>query len=68
LKTEKEFEFGSLHKEFNLLETSGLRTSNLDMLLSALRTIPIRLTSTDSEKVFSVAGKLKTKIKSRMKL
>jgi hypothetical protein len=38
-KTAKEFEFGSLHKEFNLFETSGVRTPNLDMLLSALCTI-----------------------------
>jgi hypothetical protein len=35
--TAKEFEFGSLHKEFNLFETSGVRTPNLDMLLSALK-------------------------------
>jgi hypothetical protein len=34
-KTAKEFEFGSLHKEFNLFETSGVRSPNLDMLLSA---------------------------------
>jgi hypothetical protein len=65
LKTAKEFEFGSLHKEFNLFEISGIRTPNLDMLLSALRTI--QPTSTDSEKVFSVAGSFKTKIRSRMK-
>jgi hypothetical protein len=65
LKTAKEFEFGSLHKEFNLFETSGVRTPNLDMLLSALRTI--QPTSTDSETVFSVAGNLKTSIRSRMK-
>jgi hypothetical protein len=38
-KTAKEFEFGSLQKEFNLFETSGVRTLNLDMLLSAFRTI-----------------------------
>jgi hypothetical protein len=33
-KTSKEFEFGSLLKELNLFETSGVRTPNLDMLLS----------------------------------
>jgi hypothetical protein len=38
-RTTKEFEFGSLHKEFNLFENSGVRTPNLDMLLCALRTI-----------------------------
>jgi hypothetical protein len=27
-KTQKEFEFGSLHKELNLFETSGVRTPN----------------------------------------
>jgi hypothetical protein len=40
-------EFGSLHKEFYLFEASGVRTPNLNMLLSALRTI--QSTSTDSE-------------------
>jgi hypothetical protein len=34
-KAAKEFEFGSLHKEFNLFETIGVCTPNLDMLLSA---------------------------------
>jgi hypothetical protein len=38
-KTEKEFEFGSLLKELNLFETSGVRTPNLDRVLSALGTI-----------------------------
>jgi hypothetical protein len=42
------FEFGSLHKEFNLFETSGVRTPNVGMLLSDLRTI--QPTSTDSER------------------
>jgi hypothetical protein len=37
-KTAKEFEFGSLHKDFNLFENNGVHTLNLDMLLSALRT------------------------------
>jgi hypothetical protein len=46
LKTAKQFEFGSLHKEFNLFEISGIRTPNLDMLLSALHTI--QPTSKDS--------------------
>jgi hypothetical protein len=55
LKTAKVFEFGSLHKEFNLFETSGVRTPNLDMLLSALHTIQ----PTNSERVFSVAGNSK---------
>jgi hypothetical protein len=65
LKTAKEFEFGFLHKEFNLFETSGARTKNLDMVLSALRTK--QPTSTASERVFSVAGNFITKIRSRMK-
>jgi hypothetical protein len=54
-----------LQKEFNLFETSGVRTPNLDMPLSVLRTI--KPTSTASERVFSVAGNFKTKIRSRMK-
>jgi hypothetical protein len=33
-KTAKEFEFGSLHNDLNLFEKSGVRTPNLDMLLS----------------------------------
>jgi hypothetical protein len=53
-KTAKEFEFGFLYKKFNIIEKRGVRTPNLDMLLSALRTI--QPTSTDSERVFSVAG------------
>jgi hypothetical protein len=53
--TAKEFEFGSLQKEFNLFETSEVSMSNLNMLLSALRTI--QPTSTASKRVFSVAGK-----------
>jgi hypothetical protein len=64
-KPAKEFELGSLQKEFNLFETSGVRTPNLDMLLSALFTI--QPTSTASERKFSVAGNFKTKIRSRMK-
>jgi hypothetical protein len=52
--TAKEIEFRSLQKECNLFETSGVRLPNLDMLLSALRTI--QPTSSDSERVFSVAG------------
>jgi hypothetical protein len=63
--TAKEFEFGSLHKELNLFETSGVRTPNLDMLVSALRTI--QPTSTESERIFSVAGNFKTKIRIKMK-
>jgi hypothetical protein len=35
-KTAKKFEFGSLHKEFNLFETSRVRKLNLDILLNAL--------------------------------
>jgi hypothetical protein len=65
LKTAKKFESGSLHKEFNLFESSGVLTPNLDMLYSAL--CQIQPTSTDSERVFSVAGSVKTKIRSRMK-
>jgi hypothetical protein len=65
LMTTKEFEFGSLHKEFNLFDTSGVRTPNLNMLLSTLRTI--QPTPTDTESEFFVAESFKTKIRSRMK-
>jgi hypothetical protein len=64
-KTAKEFEFGFLQKELYFNEISGVRTPNLDILLSALRTI--QPTSTASERVFSVAGNFKTIIRSRMK-
>jgi hypothetical protein len=64
-KTAKEFDFGSLQKEFNLFETIRVRTPNLDMLLSVLRTI--QPTATDSERVFSEDGNFKTKIRRRMK-
>jgi hypothetical protein len=65
-KTAKEVEFGSLQKKIiNLYETSGVRTPNVDMLLSALRTI--QPASTDSERVFSEAWNCKTKIRSRIK-
>jgi hypothetical protein len=40
-KTAKEFEFGSLQKEFNLFETSGVRNPNLDMLLTECHTANI---------------------------
>jgi hypothetical protein len=59
-KTAKEFEFGSLQKEFNLFETSGVRRPNLDMLFSAL---PYTYSQ---HHLFSVAGNFKTKIRSRM--
>jgi hypothetical protein len=42
-----------------------VRTPNLDMLLSALRTI--QPTSTATESVFSVAGNFKTKLRRRIK-
>jgi hypothetical protein len=35
-KTAKEFEFGSLHKDLNLFETSRVRKLNLDILVNAL--------------------------------
>jgi hypothetical protein len=46
-------------------EDSVVRTPNLDMLLSALRTI--QPTSTATEKVFSIAGNFKTKLRTRIK-
>jgi hypothetical protein len=49
LNTAKEFEFWLLPKEFNLFESSEVRTPNLDMLISALRTI--QPTSTDRQRV-----------------
>jgi hypothetical protein len=51
LKKSKEYKFGSLNKDFNLFENSGVRTANIEMLLIALRTV--QPTSTGSERVFS---------------
>jgi hypothetical protein len=65
LNTAKEFEFGSFHKEFNLFETSRVRTPNLEVLFDASCTI--QPTPTDTERVFSVAGSFKTKIIISMK-
>jgi hypothetical protein len=59
-KTTQQFEFGPLHKGFKSFETSDVRTPNLDILLSALRTIK-------PTTIFSVAGNFKTKIRNRMK-
>jgi hypothetical protein len=48
-KTAKEFEFGSLHKEFSFFETREVRTPNSDQLLSTLRSI--QPTSTDRKRL-----------------
>lgn len=53
-----------LKKELNVYEATGNRTTNLENLYNAL--ITIRPTSTESERVFSVAGNIATKIRNRM--
>lgn len=49
---------------FQLFEVSKQRTSNLELLYKALLTV--KPTSTDSERVFSIAGNFVTKTRNRL--
>jgi hypothetical protein len=53
-----------LNKEIQLFEATGKRTQSLELLYNAL--LAIKPTSTDSERAFSSAGALLTKLRSRM--
>lgn len=55
----------NLDKDFKLLEASGEKSSRLEKLHNAL--LSIQPTSTSCEQVFSIAGSIKTKLRSRMK-
>jgi hypothetical protein len=55
----------TLQQEFRLWETTGTRSLKLEKLNECLKTI--QPTSTESERVFSVAGSFSTKIRNRMK-
>jgi hypothetical protein len=63
LKTEKEFEFRYLHKEFNLFESSGVRAK----FRHVTQCFTYHTANFNSEGVFFVAGSFKTKTRSRMK-
>jgi hypothetical protein len=54
-----------LYKEFKLYEASGIRTSNLNQLDKALKSI--QPTSTSNKRTFSVAGIFSTKLRNRIK-
>jgi hypothetical protein len=56
--------FTEPQKEFKLFDATGTRTPKLEKLLQALLTIPS--TSTCSERVFSVAAGVSTKIRNRL--
>jgi hypothetical protein len=53
--------------KINLFEYSVLRMPNLDVLLTLSALHTIQPASIDNDRVFSVAGNFKTKIRSRMK-
>ena len=57
-------EFYAVSKEMLVYEETGKRTTNLELLLNALETIPP--TSVESERAFFAAGLFVTKIRSRM--
>ena len=53
-----------LAKEFHLFDATGQRTTNIDLLLDALKSIPP--TSVESERSFSAAGPFVTKLRRRL--
>ena len=54
--------YKTMLREINLFEINGERTKNLQLLYDAIRTV--KPTSTESERVFSLAGNFVTKIRS----
>ena len=53
-----------LAKEFDLFDATGQRTTNIDLLLEALKSIPP--TSVESKRSFSAAGLFVTKLRTRL--
>ena len=53
-----------LAKEFDLFDATGQRTTNIDLLLYALKSISP--TSVESERSFSAAGLFVTKLRTRL--
>ena len=58
-KTGIDDEYKSIAKDMLAYEASGKRPKNLDLLLDALESIPP--TSVESERIFSITGKILTK-------
>lgn len=54
----------SLKKEFDIYKTTGVLTDNLKKLHEAIKTL--KPTSTDSERVFSIAGSFCNKKRSSL--
>ena len=63
-KTESDDEYKSIAKDMLAYEASGKRPKNLDLLMDALESIPP--TSVESERIFSITGKILTKQRARM--
>ena len=57
-KTGSEDEYKSIAKDMLAYEASGKRSKNLDLLMDALESIPP--TSVESERIFSITGKILT--------
>ena len=53
-----------LAKEFDLFDATGQRTTNIDLLLEALKSIPP--TSVESDRSLSAAGLFVTKLRTRL--
>ena len=61
----KDKNFYSLGKEFQIYEATGIRSRNLDLLYYALLTV--KPTSTESERVFSTSGIVVSRLRTRMR-
>jgi hypothetical protein len=62
--TEAQIPRSLIKKEFQLFESTGKRTPNLENLYKAVMTV--KPTSTENERVFSLSGNIVTKIRNRL--
>ena len=63
-KTGSDDEYKSIAKDMLAYKASGKRPKNLDLLMDALESIPP--TSVESERIFSITGKILTKQRAKM--